>query len=122
MLAPAFFTFMEDLKTKAENISSHVKEYIDTLIKLISTKITQQIVLQGSKIIAGIILTFFAVLALFFLSLALGFWLGDILHSRIFGFLAVGLFYVLLVLILLVLRNKTILPWLRNIIVRMIYD
>ncbi len=113
---------MEDLKTKAENISSHVKEYFDTLIKLTSTKITQKIVLHGSMIIAGIVLAFFAMLAVFFLSIGLALWLGDLLHNRVYGFLFVGALYFFLVFVLVLFRRKTILPFLRNIIVRILYD
>jgi hypothetical protein len=113
---------MEDLKTKAGKISSQAKDYIDTLFKLTSAKITQKIVQNGSLFIAGLILVFFIVLAIIFLSLGLGFWLGDLLNNRMYGFLLVGGFYFFLFCILLLLRRKTLLPLIRNIIVRMLYD
>lgn len=123
MQAPAFFyKFMEDLKTKAERISSQAKDYIDTLYKLTSTKLTQKIVQQSAVLIAGLILAFFLVLTIFFISLGVSLWLGDLLHSRIQGFLLVGGIYFFLVIILLFFRKKTLLPFLRNLIVRILYD
>ncbi len=113
---------MEDLKTKAERISSQAKDYIDTLFKLTSAKITQKIVQRSAVLIAGLILTFFVVLTILFLSIGLGFWLGDILHNRIYGFLLVGGMYFILVIILLLFRKKILLPFLRNLIVRILYD
>lgn len=113
---------MEDLKTKAEKISAQAKEYIDTLFKLTSAKIIQKIVQKSAVLIAGLMLVFFMVLAIFFLSLGLGLWLGDLLHNDIYGFLLVGGIYLLLVFILLLFRKKTLLPFLRNIIVRILYD
>lgn len=76
------------------------KEYIDTRFKLFKLKLVE----RSSRLIASLIMdmvkTVFTLFVIFFLSLALGFYLSELLGSSALGFLATGgIFVVLIVLI-----------------------
>lgn len=76
------------------------KEYIDTRFKLFRLRLVE----RSSRLIASLIVdmvkTVFAIFVIFFFSLALGFYLSEVLGSSSLGFLATGgIFVVLIVLI-----------------------
>lgn len=76
------------------------KEYIDTRIKLLSLKLVE----RSSRLIASLLVdavkAVFAIFVIFFLSLALGFFLGEMLGSIALGFLATGGIFALLIVII----------------------
>ena len=59
---------------------------------------------------------------LFFASLAFGWWLGDLVNSRAGGFLIAAALFLVILLVIVLRGKKTILPMLRDIIVRKFYD
>lgn len=91
---------MEEKKFSMNGVFQKSKEYIDTRFKLFKLKLVE----RSSRLIASLIMDMvkivFTLFVIFFLSLALGFYLSELLGSSALGFLATGgIFVVLIVLI-----------------------
>jgi len=112
----------EELKEKAEDLTSHVSDYLDTLYRLTLLKATQKATNLASTIVATIAVCTLGLFALFFASLATAWWLGDIVQSRIGGFFIMAGFYLLLMIIIIALRRKIVFPYIRNLILGKIYE
>lgn len=111
----------ESLTTKVEEFIRHTTELGETGIKLGKINVIRSTTNISSQLITRGILLFLGIMAILFCSLAGAWWIGNLLQSSTLGFLIVGGFYLFLLLTVLALKNKLILPYLRNRIVRMIY-
>jgi hypothetical protein len=116
------FVHMEDLKDKTASLANHVEDIANTFYKLTIVNITQ----KASRLSAGIIvllgaclLGFFAIL---FTGLALAWWLGDIINNRAAGFLLAGALDIILLFVFIAMKKKVIFPYIRDLIIRKIYD
>jgi len=113
---------MEELKTKAENLTNHLGELLNTYYELTVVTVAQ----KGSRTAAGaftfIVICAFSLCVLLFLGIALAVWIGSLLESPAAGYFIVGLFYILLIVVFYLLRKKVILPLIRNFIVRKMYE
>jgi hypothetical protein len=112
---------MDDLKEKTIDLADHVEDIANTFYRLTVVNVAQ----KTSNITSGIIVALLACvvgsMVLLFLGIGLAWWLGNVLESRVGGFLsAAGIFFILLIIIAL-LRKKIISP-IRNLIIRKIYD
>ncbi|HLS94368.1 hypothetical protein BC792_111113 [Sphingobacterium allocomposti] len=91
---------MEEEKFSLSGTFQKGKEYVDTQIKLLQLKALA----KGSRIAGSLVLdvtkVVFTLFIIFFCSLALGFFLGELLGSNALGFLLTGvIFFILLLLI-----------------------
>jgi len=90
---------MEESKFSIRGVFQKSKEYIDTRFKLFKLKLVE----RSSRLIASLVVdavkTIFALFVVFFLSLALGFYLSELLGSSALGFLATGGIFVLLIVV-----------------------
>ena len=91
---------MEEEKFSLSGTFQKGKEYVDTQIKLLQMKSLA----KGSKILGSLILVIvnvvFSLFIVFFCSLALGFYLGELLESNALGFLLTGVVFFILVLLI----------------------
>lgn len=96
---------MEEKKFSINGVYQKSKEYIDTRFKLFKLGLVE----RSSRLIASLIVdsvkTILAIFVIFFLSLALGFYLSDLLGSTSLGFLATGGIFVLLIVLVSVFEN-----------------
>ena len=113
---------MEDLKEKTTDLVDHATDFADTFYRLTLVKATQKAANIGSGIVLAIVLAVAGVFCLFFAAFALGWWLGDLVNSRAAGFLLAAAFFLIVMLVLIYFRKKTILPLMRDFIVRKLYD
>jgi hypothetical protein len=125
--ASAFLTIhscsaMENLKEKTRDLADHVEDLAGTLYKLTTVHVTQKATNIISGLIIGVLALSVGFIVLLFASLALGWWLGDVVDSRAGGFLIAAGFFLLVLLGIIFTSKKTILPLLRDIIVRKLYD
>ncbi len=97
---------MEEQKFSFSGSFQKTKEYLDTQLEILKLKaiskfsrIMGAIILDVSKL--GLIL-----IVIFFWSLALGFWLGELLESNSLGFLATGGIFLIILLIVKLLEPK----------------
>lgn len=91
---------MEEQKFSFSRSFQKIREYVDTRIDLVKLKV----IAKSSRIIGALVVDVsklvLLLIIIFFFSLALGFYLGELLGSYSLGFLATGgIFLVLLLLI-----------------------
>jgi len=77
-----------------------VKEYINLRIRLIQLNVTEKVAQALANLIATTAALIFFILFFLFGSLALGYWLGELLDSAALGFALVAGFYLLIALLL----------------------
>lgn len=113
---------MFDLKDNVENIAGDVEGIVKDYYKLTVVNAVE----KGSKLGANFILngilvalTFFALLFALF---GVSYWIGQTLGNPMLGFFIVAGFLFLILFILIALKGKIIIPMLRNIIIKNIYD
>jgi len=97
---------MEEEKFSLSGTFQKTKEYLDSQLNLIrlktverSSRLIASLIVDGAKII----LTLFII---FFLCLALGFYLGEVLGSNSLGFLATAVIFLVILLLIRVLEPK----------------
>jgi positive regulator of sigma E activity len=113
---------MEQLKTKADDLKNHVEAFAETFLKLTFTTIVQKGVNIASVLVNTILVYIFSVLVLIFISAGLAWWLGDLVHNRAAGFFLVAGIYLLATVIIIVLRKKIVYPFIRNSIIKKVYE
>jgi len=113
---------MDNLNTKAANLANHVQEIAQTYYDLARLNVAQ----AGSKAVARAFLFFLiAGLVLCILLLAgigLSLYLGKLLHDAATGYFIVAGFYLILVVLSYLLRKQIVFPFIKDFIVRKIYD
>jgi hypothetical protein len=70
----------------------------------------------------GIAAFLFGIFFLFFLFCGLALWLGSLIDSRAGGFFIVAGIFLLLVVLIFALKNKVIVPAIRNAIISKVYE
>ena len=113
---------MEDLKEKSVGLADHVEDLATTFYQLTIVNLTK----KATNLISGAIVIFtICLLALFvlaFAGFALAWWLADVFNSTAIGFLLTAGLFLLILFLIVLLRKATIFPFIRNIIVRKLYD
>ena len=129
VLRPALFFLsennifsMENLKDKTSDLINHAEEVADTWYKLALVNVTEKAANITSAGITMVIVCIAGVFVLLFVGFALSWWLGDVLESRVVGFLLGAAFFLMVMIVVLLLRKKIIFPFIRNLIIRNIYD
>lgn len=113
---------MEELKTKAENLTKSVGEYVDTYYKLSIIKATDKATGIAAGGLAIISVTFLGIFVLFFLGIALGVWLGNILNNAALGYLLVATLFIIIIIVLVTMRKKIVFPFIRDLIIKKLYE
>ncbi len=113
---------MEELKEKTADLVDHLEDIADTYYRLTIINVTQKATNIASTVVVAVMLCGLAMFVLMFLGVALGVWLGDLVQSRSLGFLLAAGVYLLGLLIILAMRKTIIYPFIRNFIVRKVYD
>lgn len=97
---------MDEQKFSFSGSFQKTKEYLDTQIELIKLKA----IAKSSRILGAVVLDVMKVLLtliiVFFFSLALGFYLGELMGSHALGFLTTGGIFLVLLLLLRVLEPR----------------
>lgn len=97
---------MEDRKFSIKGVFQKSKEYIDTRFSLIKLKLVE----RSSRLIASLLVdgikAILAVFVIFYLSLALGFYLSELLGSSSLGFLATGGVFILVIVVVSLFETR----------------
>lgn len=97
---------MEEQKFSFSGSFQKTKEYLDTQLEILKLKAIS----KSSRIIGAIVLDVSKLVLLltiiFFWSLALGFWLGELMGSYSLGFLATGGIFLIILLIVRAIEPK----------------
>ncbi len=113
---------MDDLKEKTADLVDHVEDLADTFYKLSVVTITQKITNAASGAVALMAVTILGFFIIGFLGVALSWWLGELVGSRALGFVLGSVFFILLLLVIVGLRKRIVFPFIRNSIIRKIYE
>lgn len=113
---------MENVKSKVEQLADHVEDLFKTFYRLTLVRVTQKIAEIASAFLNIWIVVAFAFFLLLFGSLGIAWWLGDVMNSRSGGFFVMAGIFLLLITAILLLRKKLLFPFIRNLIIKKIYD
>ncbi|MEJ0103545.1 MAG: phage holin family protein [Bacteroidota bacterium] len=113
---------MEDLKTRTEELTDHIEGFTETFLKLTFTTIAQKGINISSVLLNILLVYVCGVFVLLFIAVGLAWWLGDIVHNRAAGFFIVGGLFFLITVLIILLRKKIIYPFIRNSLVKKIYE
>ena len=98
----------EEIKKIIEEIKFHTEEYVDTTLTYYKLLIIKNVTKFISDIVTLLLILFFSLLILVFLSIALAFYLRQVFNSTPLGFLSVAGLYLLLLLIIVIFKSKII--------------
>jgi len=113
---------MEELKNKAETLTDHVSDYIETYFKLTVVNATQKATGVASVSLIAVLVTFFFMFVFFFVGIGAGMWIGEALNDMKLGYFIVGGFYLICAFIVILIRKKVVFPYVRNQIIRKVYE
>ena len=113
---------MEDFKSKAENLTDHVGQYVETYIKLTALKATDKASGFASISVTGMLVCFLSFCILFFVGIGAALWVGELLNNVKAGYFIVAGFYILVTILIIGFHEKIINPWVRNFIIKKIYE
>lgn len=113
---------ISDLKEKTSDLSEHVEDLAQTFYNLSVVRITRKV----SDISAGGVVMLLTVLlglfVLLFMGFAFAWWMGELVNNRAGGFLISAGLFILLLFGILAIKKKIIFPYIRNLIIRNVYD
>jgi len=112
----------QNLKEDAKDILNHAGDYAETFYKLNLVRLTKKVSDVASVVVNSLLIFFISLCILLFISFAGAWWLGDIVQNRALGFLIIAGFYLLIILVLVLMRKKVISPFIRNTLIRKIYE
>lgn len=109
---------IDDDKNIVELVTAYVQTYLKMAVVNVNLKITEISAVASFSLLLGLLGLFISM----FLGLAAAFWLGELLDSNALGFLLVAVFFLLVFLFLFLTRKKLFFPFVKNLIVRNLYD
>jgi len=113
---------MDNLHTKATNLANNIQDIAQTYYDLACINLAQ----AGAKAVARATLFFIVtglVLCIMLLAgIGLSLWVGTLLKNTAAGYFIVAFSYLVLVILLFLLRKQIVFPFIRNFVVRKIYD
>ena len=112
----------QNLKEDAKDVLNHATDYAETFYKLSLVRLTKKVSDIGSGVVNSVLIFFIGLCILLFISFAGAWWLGDVVESRAGDFLLIAGFYMLLIVILILMRKKIISPFIRNTLIRKMYE
>lgn len=113
---------VQNIKEDAKDIINHTGDYLDTFYKLSLVKASKKASEVASGVVNSVLIFFTIFCIILFASIAAAWWLGTVFESPALGFLSVAGFYLLVVIILIMLRKKVISPFIRNSLIKKIYE
>jgi hypothetical protein len=113
---------MEENKKTSEKIVDAVTDWIETYRNLLAIRIVEHTSQGASVSILGIVALLVVVFILLFIGLGAAWWVGETLDNMKAGFFIVGGVYLTLLIIILAMAKKVLIPGIRNMIIRKIYE
>jgi hypothetical protein len=113
---------MNQERSNAETWVNHFRILAEGYRDLASIKIVKGSSQGISVSITGVLLLTVAIFVLLFTGLGFAWWLGEYMNNIKAGFFMVGGIYLLLLVILLLTSRKLIMPMIRNLIIKKMYE
>ncbi|MES2558235.1 MAG: phage holin family protein [Bacteroidota bacterium] len=106
----------------ADKTKQQLSEYIQLRLDLLKADFTEKTALIFSKMITGVIVLVMLFMVVLFASLVMGFFFGNMLGSLMWGFAVVTGFYLVLIILVLLLKDKLIQTPVANQIINIMYE
>lgn len=113
---------IRDIQQRAKTLTDDVSELFDLYYKLGVVTATEKASNAAAMTITVIILLFLFMFTLMFAGLGLGWYLGQLLNSMLAGYAIVSGIFTMLIVITLLTRKSYLFPYIRNIIVKKVYE
>mgnify|MGYP003575390425 CR=1 FL=1 len=113
---------MEEEKRTSEKLVGAVGDWVETYRNLMGARIVEHTSLGASVSLLSVVATLVIVFVLLFLGLGSAWWMGEKLDNMKAGFFIVGGIYGAVLIIILVLAKKVLIPGIRNLIIKKIYE
>ena len=113
---------IHDIQQKAKTLTDDVTELFELYYKLGVVSVTEKASSAVSASITAIIVLFLFMFTLLFAGLGAGWFLGEKLHSVVAGYCIVSGIFALLIGVTLAIRKSFLFPYIRNSIIKKIYE
>jgi hypothetical protein len=105
---------MQSTLDQIRNLADTAKGLAETKAEILKLKAIKQVSKSISNLLIILFVAILVILAIILLSISLSIWIGNMVDSLSLGFLIVGGIYLVLGLILLALRKKSLAPPITN--------
>jgi len=113
---------MEEQEKPTEKLISTAGQMIETYRDLISLTVVENVSLGVSVSVIGIVSLVFVCFVLLFGALGAAWWIGESMNNMKAGFFIAGSAFLLVLLIVLVAAKKGLIPFIRNVVIKNIYE
>jgi len=113
---------MEELKTKAGDLTDSITEYIQTYYKLTLVNAADKATTIAASTLASLAIICLGFFVVLFGGIALAMWLGSILENPALGFVLVAGLFLLIIVIIVLLKKKIVFPAIRDLIINNLYE
>ncbi len=113
---------MEAEKNSAERWVDGAGNFVETYRELLTVRMVEHASLGASISALGIISLIFSLCILLFVGLGSAWWIGESMNNTKAGFFIVGGVYFVLLAIVLATARKFIIPLIRNLIIKKVYE
>lgn len=90
--------------SKIEHLIEHLVGFLETKSEILKLEFKEELVRIGSRLFATVIIMTLMVLVLLFFSVALGYYLNEVWQSSYWGFIALGVIYLVMGMVMLILK------------------
>ena len=108
-------------KTVTGSLSEHLSDYVETYARLTGVHATKAVTVVATISFTAILMSFFGMLIMIFLGFGMAAWFNESMSEKK-GYFIITLVYSLFTAVVLVCRKRFIFPFIRNLIVRKIYE
>ena len=113
---------MEENKKGSEKLVGAVADWVETYRNLMGVKVVEHTSLGASVSFLSVLTMLVIVFILLFLGLGAAWWIGEQLDNMKAGFFIVGGVYGTVLIIILAMAKKVLIPGIRNLIIKKIYE
>ena len=113
---------MEENKKTSEKLVGAVADWVETYRNLMGVRIVEHTSLGASVSFLSALTLLVIVFILLFLGLGAAWWIGEQLDNMKAGFFIVGGVYGAVLIIILAIAKKVLIPGIRNLIIKKIYE
>jgi hypothetical protein len=110
------------IRQEAKNLTEDVSNLLDTYYKLGILNTTEKATGVASTTLVFLLTGILSLFVFLFLGFGLAYWLGVKLQNMLAGFFIVAGVYVLIIAVILALRKNVIFPFIRNTIIKKVYE
>lgn len=113
---------MEEAKNNFEQLTTHLKEYLETRSRLLLLGLSEKSAGLFSALVLHLVFVFLFLLLLFFGSISLAFWIGQETGSPSLGFgIVTGIYFILVLLVLVLRANANVKRVLEDAFIKMLF-